>query len=217
MKHKALVSGALVGLSCLAVSVAFLTTESNKTLNLVRSVEREYTVYLNSSTLYQDYSYEEGGFRSTQYAYFPLWNAGSYAVLNDASTSHATFGNGHLFTIPVTKVGYRYSLSIFVNSFDEHNYYFDAERTQKINTPDFNKLTRLLVTVGENNTVPFSSASFPYDVSSRQIDANTWEITGENIGAHCYEITPFDIRTKEGDVGVDKYLTVDEIALTYTC
>ena len=102
MKSKSLINIALIGASCIAVSVSFVAgSKAHKDdFSLVRSQESEYTVVMNKDTLRAGVSYtSKSSGPSSQYAFFQMKYEGNYAALIDySSTSGSVWNrNGHLF------------------------------------------------------------------------------------------------------------------------
>lgn len=221
MKSKSLINIALIGASCIAVSVSFVVGSKahQDDFSPVRSQESEYTVVMNKDTLRAGVSYtSKSSGPSSQYAFFPMQYEGNYAVLDDySSTSPSVWNkNGHLYyNESPNGLNYRISCKVDVDGFRDSVMYFDSNCTQRINIPGFNKLTKIQFTTASENQVAFDQSYFDRG-EQINISGNTITISHTNLSKLYSGITILDFTNKsESDYGTK--LVIDEIILTYTC
>ena len=217
MKSKSLINIALIGASCIAVSVSFVVGSKahQDDFSLVRSQEREYTIVMNKNTLRQVGCYFENGRFYGGYIFFPLKNSGNYTLLNDYTDApQAVYGGDHLYSQNISEVGTRYCVMIDVTGHRDANYYFDEGLTQKINLPGFDTLTKIEVTFNSESDIQMErTPKYKYDIVQ---DGNKWTITkGSKIDSEAYAFLDFNATQEDHDN--NRKVIIDEIALTYTC
>ena len=218
MKSKSLINIALIGASCIAVSVSFVVGSKahQDDFSLVHSQESEYRIVLNKNTLYQVGCYiGDSTSLYKGYIFFPLTNSGNYTLLNDYTDgSQAVFGGDHLYSQNINTLNRRYCVMIDVIGHRNKDYYFDAEHTQKIKLPGFDTLTKIEVTFNSESDIQMErTPKYKYDIVQ---DGNKWTITkGSKIDSESYAFLDFNC-TQE-DIDNNRKVIVDEIALTYTC
>lgn len=219
MKSKSLINIALIGASCIAVSVSFVVGSKahQDDFSLVRSQEREYTIFMNKNTLRQVGCYFGDSTRLYKsYIFFPLTNSGNYTLLNDYTDgSQAVFGGDHLYSQNINTLNRRYCVMIDVTGHRNADYYFDAEHTQKIKLPGFDTLTKIEVTFNSESDIQMERNP-KYSTYKVDQNVNKWTITeGSKIDSESYAF--LDFKCTQEDIDNNRKVIVDEIALTYTC
>ena len=220
MKSKSLINIALIGASCIAVSVSFVVGSKahQDDFSLVRSQGNEYTIVMNKDTMrsYYHYSSPSSG-ASDQYAFFPMKYEGNYAVLNDySSTTPCPWNkNGHLYynATPSTSSG-RVCIYVEIQKYSSVMY-FDSKCTQKIEWPGFAQLTKIQFTTASENQVAFNPSYYVSGVTTN-VSGNTITISADNLTDYYNGVKLLEFTNKsESDYGTK--LVIDEIVLTYTC
>ena len=214
MKIKELVlAGLLSGVTCLTVIIAGLSLSNHQTFDAVRSTSGEYTIVMNKDTLYQDYCYSETGFRSSQYAFFPMNNPGNYAAIDDYSYSSCIYGGDHLYEYSIDYVDTGVNFRIDVRSMRSGTYYFDEARQRRIYLPGFqNGFSEIELTVSDQSDIQFDSSVLESGEHVTQI-GNTYTIS--NIVNNRVSFSLFQFTTTNEQLG--KKLIVDQVVLRYTC
>ena len=226
MKSKSLINIALIGASCIAVSVSFVVGSKahQDDFSLVRSQGNEYTLIMNKSTLYSSSYYEEdSNVCYRRCAFFPMSYPGNYAALyNNSWEGVSPWDNAdHLFYYELPEnLGVTSSCMLNISDVGTHAattpIYFDRNHTQKITVPNFSKLTKIQFTTGTGNTVAFNKSFYDngetFDISGNTITINM----GSTNYDHYSKIPLLEISSStSGDV--DKKIVIDEVVLTYTC
>lgn len=219
MKSKSLISIALIGVSCIAVSFLMVAKAHQDDFSLARAQGNEYTIVMNKDTMYSYYHYSSpSSGPSDQYAFFPMKYEGNYAVLNDySSTTPCPWNkNGHLYynATPNT-VGGRVRIYVDLVDFRGSVMYFDSKCTQRIKCPGFAQLTKVQFTTASENQVAFNPSYYVNQVTTN-VSGNTITISADNLTDYYTGVKLLDFSNQsESDYGT--ILAIDEIVLTYTC
>lgn len=215
MDKKAFTKITFVGLSCVTLTASLAVMFRGSPVEKISSAETQYVVTLNKDNVAIDYSYDNTGYGNNQYAFFQLSNPGSYVALNDFSYDSPAipFGDGHLYTNVVNKKGAGFRVVLETSAVA--NRYYDSGHSQLINCPGFKNLTKIEITLGEENTFPFNPSDYSdsYYYSSASQEGNVCTINIKNPAGGIKLLGTSEAAEEE----VGKKLVIDQVVLTYNC
>ena len=219
MNNKKFIALSISTLACVVVLAAMVTgVNKNTVLNLVSSEPRVRTITMNKDTLVTRYSYNESGSLIGSYAYFQLDNPGSYTAFMSHTYFSSTLGGNHLYeTSRFTETGCGVGFAVDIRGLRDSNYYFDENKTRKINYPGISSIRQIEITLSDENTAPFDESHITdyYRATLEHNPENPNVYIIKDIPSNITSLYAISFTTTEENL--NQKLVVEQVRVSYYC